>query len=103
MIHIFKYTKGKRKGKFDFATIVNGKFISGSINQGYERIKSVFSAIKTQQFGRHTGYETNYPTTTVIRTVEIQDDTNAVSTRIRMYSNGKKETLNIKPKKRYHP
>ena len=105
MIHIFKQTKGKDIGKMNFATVVNGRFISGSVRQGYERIAGVYKGIKAQQFGKHTGIvvqpATNY--FNVKRWVDIQDDTTPTSSRLRMYEDGTIETLQEKPKKKYQP
>lgn len=44
MIHIFKHKNGKLNGKFDFAIVVKGRYIAGSV-QGYERKRSVYRAI----------------------------------------------------------
>jgi len=45
MIHLFKHTKGKLKGKYDIALVVRNKYIVGS-NQGYERKQGCYSALK---------------------------------------------------------
>jgi hypothetical protein len=44
MIHLFKHSKGKLKGKFDIALVVRGKYIVGS-NQGYERKSGCYNAM----------------------------------------------------------
>lgn len=46
MYHIYRHTKGKLKGKYDFAFISNGKYICGSSPQGYDRRGGCISAIR---------------------------------------------------------
>ena len=46
MIHLFKHSKGKLKGKFDIALVVKGRVIVFS-NQGYSRHSDGIKAIKS--------------------------------------------------------
>jgi uncharacterized protein YegP (UPF0339 family) len=46
MIHLFKHTSGKLKGKFDIALVIKGKVIVFS-NQGYERFSGAVKAIRS--------------------------------------------------------
>lgn len=49
MIHLFKHSKGKLKGKYDIVLMVKGKMIVFS-NQGYSRKKSAIKAIISVMF-----------------------------------------------------
>lgn len=46
MIHLFKHSKGKMKGKFDIALVNKGRFIFGS-NQGYNKKSVAINAIRS--------------------------------------------------------
>lgn len=46
MIHLFKHSKGRNKGKYDIALVVKRRVIVFS-NQGYSRKSGAVNAIKT--------------------------------------------------------
>jgi len=95
MFHLFAHSKGKLRGKYDFAFVVKGKYIAGS-NQGYEKKDSVFKAILS--FAKHFGN----------LFVDVQDDTfkNSMVYNVMPQSKGRmlfKSESEIKPKKKYIP
>lgn len=90
MFHLFKHSKGKLKGKYDFAFISRGKYICGS-NQGYSRKQGVYNAIITIAKTEKDGFSTY-----------IQDDTDEQSWIREIFEDGyiSSETTN---KKKYQP
>lgn len=89
MWHLFKH----KNKTFDFAYVVNGKFICGS-NQGYENrsdaIKTLFNLIDAHSDMTDQGWD-------------IQDDTGSYSKMITIFKDGKQLMLDTKPDKRYTP
>jgi ribosomal protein L30E len=94
MIHLFKHSKGKLKGKFDIALIVRGKYIVGS-NQGYEKRRQ---ALKAMMSIAH-----NIPSVGRLGSVKFQDDTIEIPVVYVLNSGFIQYEQPIKPHKKYQP
>lgn len=94
MVHLFRHTHGKNKGKFDIAFVVRGRYIVGS-NQGYNTKRGAYKAMIALCKG--------LPVVGALGSCKFQDDTLVKPIVVQLVSNGNTYHSTNKSSKPYQP
>lgn len=94
MLHLFKHSDGKLKGKYDIAFVVKGRYIVGS-NQGYNTKRDAYKPMLALCRG--------LPVVGALGSCKFQDDTLDKPVVVILNLNGTTFHTSDKPSKKYIP